>query len=138
MCINFHQTANDKICPRWQDEKEIEKIKTERNVSYMEAKKFQKIFSSGRLATYVQVSAVKKAECKSVEVQTLMTWPCNSDKPKLIDNPTKSNAAAVISGSQTAAYVTNCPTTKDGQKTKQNAGGSDPKGQLKLRKAKIK
>ena len=41
--------------------KEIQKIKTERNVSHMEAKKFRKVFSSSKFSTYAQVSALKKA-----------------------------------------------------------------------------
>ena len=44
----------------WKEEKEIQKIKTERNISYTEAKKFMKVFSSERSATYAQVSALKK------------------------------------------------------------------------------
>ena len=133
-CINCEgkHAANDKICPKWKDEKEIQKIKTERNVSYAEAKKFMNVFSSGRSATYAQVSALKKAECKSVEVQTLMTWPNNLDKPKMIEKP-KATVAATTSSAPTAASVSQATQAiPNGSKPKSNGKGPDPKGQLKV------
>ena len=133
-CINCEgkHAANDKICPKWKEEKEIQKIKTERGVSYTEAKKFVTIFNGGRSVTYAQVSSMKKTECKSVEVQTLMTWPNNLDKPKVIEKPKSNAVAATSSGTQTTANVSQSQTTKSGSHTASNVKSSDPKGQLKL------
>ena len=40
-CVNCQgrQASNDKKCPKWKEEKEIERIKAERGISYTVAKK---------------------------------------------------------------------------------------------------
>ncbi|GFT42832.1 uncharacterized protein TNCV_2172811 [Trichonephila clavipes] len=41
-CVNCSQphSADSKLCPKWKIEKEIQTIKTNRNISYIEARKF--------------------------------------------------------------------------------------------------
>ncbi|GFX48904.1 RNA-directed DNA polymerase from mobile element jockey [Trichonephila clavipes] len=40
-CINCSQphSADSKLCPRWKTEKQIQEIKTNKNISYLEARK---------------------------------------------------------------------------------------------------
>ena len=47
-CVNCQgkHESNNKECPKWKEEKEIQRIKTERGISYIEAKKQMDIFNS--------------------------------------------------------------------------------------------
>ena len=40
-CVNCHgkHASNDKSCPKWKEEKDIQRIKAERGISYTDAKK---------------------------------------------------------------------------------------------------
>ena len=77
-CVNCqgNHASNDKTCPKWKEEKEIQRIKTERGISYTDAKKQLDIFNSVK-TTYAQAAAATKPVVKTVnvETQTEMTWP---------------------------------------------------------------
>ena len=81
-CQGKH-ASNDKECPKWKKEKEIQRIKTERGISYTEAKKQMDIFNSVK-TTYAQAAAATKPVVKTatVETQTEMTCPEHTKQPK--------------------------------------------------------
>ena len=84
-CVNCQgkHASNDKECPKWKEEKEIQRIKAERGISYTEAKKQIDIFNSVK-STYAQAAAATKPVVKTatVETQTEMTWPEGTKQPK--------------------------------------------------------
>ena len=84
-CVNCQgkHESNNKECPKWKEEKEIQRIKTERGISYIEAKKQMDIFNSVK-TTYAQAAAATKPVVKTatVETQTEMTWPEGTKQPK--------------------------------------------------------
>ena len=86
-CINCQgkHASNDKECPKRKEEKEIQRIKAERGISYTEAKKQMHIFNSVK-TTYAQAAAATKPVVKmeTVETQTEMTWPDDSKQPKSV------------------------------------------------------
>ena len=98
---------NHASCPKWKEEKDIQRIKAERGISYTEAKKQIDIFNSVK-TTYAQAAAATKPVVKTatVETQTEMTWPDGSKQPKKcpIEKQTtkvnKISASSQTSGSQ--------------------------------------
>ena len=106
-CINCQggHSANDKSCPKWKEEKEIQRIKTERGISYTEAKKQLEIFNSVK-TTYAQAAAAPKTSVKtvSVETQTDITWPNEANKPQKcpVDKLNANKATKTNTSSQTA------------------------------------
>ena len=70
-CVNCqgNHTSNDKACSKWKEEKEIQRIKTERGISYTEAKRQMDIFNSVK-TTYAQAAAATKPVVKTVNVET--------------------------------------------------------------------
>ena len=82
-CVNCQgkHESNDKECPKWKEEKEIQRIKTERGILYIEAKKQMDIFNSVK-TTYAQAAAATKPVVKTVETQIEMTWPEGTKQPK--------------------------------------------------------
>ena len=73
-CTGAH-AASSKDCPRWRLENEIQRVRTERKVSFAEAKKVveQMRPSSATASTYAKV-ACPKPTMVSMEIQTDLTW----------------------------------------------------------------
>ncbi|KAJ8049377.1 RNA-directed DNA polymerase from mobile element jockey [Holothuria leucospilota] len=88
-CVNCQgcHPANSKTCPKWVQEKQIQKIKASNNITYKEAREtFQS--QDSQLKNYA--GAVKTAKV-STATQTDMTWPRGSSFPKpTADSFTKS------------------------------------------------
>ena len=84
-CVNCHgnHASNDKSCPKWKEEKDIQRIKAERGISYTEAKKQIDIFNSIK-TTYSQAAAATKPVVKTANAETYteMTWPEETKQPK--------------------------------------------------------
>ena len=82
-CQGNH-ASNDKSCPKWKEEKDIQTIKAERGISYTEAKKQIDIFNSVK-TTHPQAAAATKPVVKTatVKTQTEMTWPNNPKSVQL-------------------------------------------------------
>ena len=80
-----NQASNDKMCPKWKEEKEIQRIKAERGILYTEANKRMDIFNYVK-STYAQTSTVIKPAKKTfiVETQMEMTWPEGIREPKSV------------------------------------------------------
>ena len=81
-CVNCQDChpANSKSCPKWVEEKQIQKIKASGNITYKEARETFKSQDS-QLKSYA--GAVRTAKV-SASTQTEMTWPRDSSFPKPI------------------------------------------------------
>ena len=120
-CINCqgNHASNDKTCPKWKEEKDIQRIKEESGISYTEAKKQMDIFNCVK-TTNAQAAAATKfcGETATVETQTEMTWPDGSKKPKkcaVEKQTTKVIKTIKLKISQNKVYL-----------TKQHKGSNDP------------
>ncbi|GFV98268.1 putative RNA-directed DNA polymerase from transposon BS [Trichonephila clavipes] len=75
-CVNCSQphSADSKLCPKWKIEKEIQTIKTNRNVSYIEARKF---ITPQPSQTYAQVvkSVTVNSSSQTDETNTKIVCP---------------------------------------------------------------
>ena len=133
-CVNCQgkHESNNKECPKWKEEKEIQRIKTERGISYIEAKKQMDIFNSVK-TTYAQAAAAIKPVVKTatVETQTEMTWPEGTKQPKkcAVEKQTP-KVTKTSSSSQTSASQNDPIKLKISQSkvylTKQHKGSNDP------------
>ena len=70
-CVNCqgNHASNDKTCPKWKDENEIQRIKVESGISYTDAKKQLEIFNSVK-TMYAQAAAATKPAVKTVNAET--------------------------------------------------------------------
>ena len=112
--------------------KGFQRIKTERGISYIEAKKQMDIFNSVK-TTYAQAAAETKPVVKTVtvETQTEMTWPEGTKQPKnyAVEKQT-TKVTKTSSSSQTSASQNDPIKLKISQSkvylTKQHKGSNDP------------
>ncbi|KAJ8018006.1 Nucleic-acid-binding protein from mobile element jockey [Holothuria leucospilota] len=79
-CVNWEgcHPSNSKTCPKWVQEKQIQKIKASSNISYKEA---EETFLSQESQLKNYPGAVKTAKV-CIFTQTDMTWPMGSSFPK--------------------------------------------------------
>ena len=123
---------DDKTCPKWKEEKEIQRIKAERGISYTDAKKQMDIFNSVK-TTYAQAAAETKPAVKTVnvETQTEMTWPEGTKQPKKctiekqINKGNKTSASSKTSASQNDPIKLKISQSQV-YLTKQHKGSNDP------------
>ena len=107
-CSGSH-SASSKECPVWLREKQVQKIKAERNVSFPEARQIvsqqSNLPRSGPSCAQVvsgaatnqqrpKVSSPAVKETKSVHVQTDLTWPAGQDHPQQM--PQQSTASQTV------------------------------------------
>ena len=123
-CQGNH-ASNDKTCPKWKEEKEIQRIKAERGISYTDAKKQMDIFNSVK-TTYAQAAAATKPV-----VKTEMTWPEGTKQPKQCVVEKQINKVNETSASRQTSASQNDPIKlKISQRkvylTKQQKGSNDP------------
>ncbi|GFV86788.1 uncharacterized protein TNCV_3965181 [Trichonephila clavipes] len=74
-CVNCSQShsADSKLCPKWKIEKEIQRIKTNRNISYIEARKF---ITPQPSQTYSQVAKSTTVTTSSQTDETITKIVC--------------------------------------------------------------
>ncbi|GFT03477.1 uncharacterized protein TNCV_2986261 [Trichonephila clavipes] len=74
-CVNCSQphSADSKLCPKWKIEKEIQTIKTNRNISYIEARKF---ITPQPSQTYAQVAKSMTVNNSSQTDETITKIVC--------------------------------------------------------------
>ena len=96
-CINCGEAHNaySKDCSRWKKEKEIQRIKCLRNVSFPEARKIVEAFNPAPPSdqSYAKVAApiaVGKTTCSS-STQTNLTWVTGGN-PSMVLGPQTSNS----------------------------------------------
>ena len=94
-CGGSH-TSYSKDCPEWSKRKAITQVKFERNIPFGEAKEIvQKLYVSGDAtmsgdsvsyakATASSLKVSPKVHTQTMEIQTDLTWPTNSDMPILL------------------------------------------------------
>jgi hypothetical protein len=99
-CSGSHP-AFSKECPEWIKQRAIVQIKTERNISFSEAKQIytqQAPQSHNSIPTRqrgVSYAAVGNY-CCSVSTQTDLTWPSDSKIPIIADNPSTCHRSAKL------------------------------------------
>ena len=93
-CVNCEgkHTSNSKDCPAWKKQKNIIKIKIEKNISFPEARRLCEAGNVAGPVTYAQAVAATslaskstvspKPTSKSIHTQTNITWPQNSENHK--------------------------------------------------------
>ena len=127
-CVNCqgNHASNDKSCPKWKEEKDIQRIKAERGISYID------IFNSVK-TTYDQAAAATKPVVKTAnaETQTEMTWPEGTKQLKkyAVEKQTI-KVTKTSSSSQTSASQNDPIKLKISQSkvylTKRHKGSNDP------------
>ena len=70
--------ASSKDCKYFKSEKDILKLKTEKNITYQEARRLVSVTSNLKATSYASVT--KRVLC-SAETQTMFTWPMKSKTP---------------------------------------------------------
>ena len=102
-CKGSH-TAYSKQCPEWQRQRDITRIKFEKNISFAEA---QQLYKTTHTPVGTKTYAAAAKTTQSMGTQTDFTWPEKADKPTLMSK-------SVSAGCQTQAPVassTNTATT---------------------------
>ena len=121
-CTGAH-AASSKDCPRWRLESEIQRVRTERKLSFVEAKKVveQMQPNSATAPSYAKVTSPKPIT-KSIEIQTDLTW-------------VKSKEAVLSSGDKKQACTQATPSSSRTQSVPLSA---DPTDKTSKSAAKIK
>lgn len=138
-CSGNHPTFS-KDCSEWVQQREISRVKAERQVSFGEARQivFQQLAAAPHSSakTYAQASTgqsvptpgqLKKKQSQSIEIQTDLTWPINSDMPimHLSSISTATNTPAQL-GQACGGLAPPTPTTSAHSVAGAAGGGSPP------------
>ncbi|GFU05706.1 uncharacterized protein TNCV_1005011 [Trichonephila clavipes] len=113
-CVNCSQphSADSKLCPKWKIEKEIQTIKTNRNISYIEARKF---ITPQPSQTYAQVAKSITVNCSSQTDETITKIVCPPLKllqPLItISKPIMSPSVPAVIKSSTSTQAELVPST---------------------------
>ena len=83
-CKGDH-AASSKSCPKWILEQKVQQIRSEKNISFTDARKLALGQSSSKPTMVTVVSSGMRpstsVSSRSVEVQTDLTWPCATKQP---------------------------------------------------------
>ncbi|GFV53280.1 uncharacterized protein TNCV_1645121 [Trichonephila clavipes] len=119
-CVNCSQphSSDSKQCPKWKAEKEIQAIKTNRNISYLEARK---LIAPQLSQTYAQVSkpsTVTSTTQTNENITQIKCSPLQLLQPLLsVPQPDKSNSVSTLSSATQADLLPstsyNAPSTND-------------------------
>ncbi|GFY34477.1 uncharacterized protein TNCV_2821631 [Trichonephila clavipes] len=106
-CINCSQphSADSKLCPRWKSEKQIQEIKTNKNISYLEARKLIPLQQS---QTYAQatISSKQSATTQTDEnITKIKCPPLNLLQPLRKPNISPNTPVVTISSSTQAQLL---------------------------------
>ena len=145
-CGGSH-TSYSKECPEWSKQKAITQVKFERNISFGEAKEIvQKQYVSGHAAlsgdsvSYAKATAStlkvpSKRSTQTIEIQTDLTWPINSDMPFLhLSSTALPPAALVTAAAQTDVMDASAMGAVGGRPPSPVATGSHLKTTASLKK----
>ena len=96
--------ANSRSCEIYKKEMEIQKLKTERNISYQEAKNILSVSNNTPSTNSYADVAKDKPSTNTIEIQTVFTWPINSELPELLSEflRNKTNVSHSSTSSQTS------------------------------------
>ena len=92
-CVNCQgsHAAFSKDCPKWLEEKEVQRMKHTLGISYPEARKRIQSTQQQNDSYASVVKQVKKITTSTVSIQTELTWPLASPTPKQLQPNTTSN-----------------------------------------------
>jgi len=130
-CVNCSgdHTAFSKSCPKWQEEKEVQKLKCTLDLTFPEARKLIESRRSPDTQKTTYAGAVSKETQKkttSVSVQTELTWLNDSNNPKKLPNSTTIKRTIATQSESVSNQSTKL---KENNKPKLNRGsGRVPKG----------
>ena len=130
-CSNCGQPhmASSKDCQHFIREKEIQKIKSEKNISYPEARRF--VSATNDSPTQKSYASVAKRIFNSVETQTMFTWIENTEKPtRLTGKPKEKNVKTSHKTSSSSQTATTSVKTSISSTTKNNVNNKASKSQL--------
>jgi hypothetical protein len=150
-CINCDGShpANSRTCPKWVQEKNIQKLKVMNNITFNEARKIQQTQNPTHTVNYA--SAVKQSKqaptMTSTSVQTDYTWPIDNKVMKLIDKQQKTIQQETNNKINTASQTRPAPTERsrsqsrgssDRRKNNANAGQLSTKNKIPAKQGKDK
>ncbi|GFT24799.1 uncharacterized protein TNCV_2618651 [Trichonephila clavipes] len=113
-CVNCSQphSADSKLCPKWKIEKEIQTIKTNRNISYIEARKF---ITPQPSKTYAQVAksiTVNNSSQTDETITKIVCPPLKLLQPLItISKPIMSPSVPAVIKSSTSTQAELVPST---------------------------
>ena len=143
-CSNCGQPhmASSKDCQYFQKEKEIQKVKSEKNISYPEARRFVSAANDSSVQKSYASVAKRVLNSKSVETQTIFTWIENTEKPtRLTVKPkeqilTPSHKTSSFSQTASTSVETSISSTKqknvNNKTSKSQLSKGPPQGHGKL------
>ncbi|GFS52810.1 uncharacterized protein TNCV_3122131 [Trichonephila clavipes] len=105
-CVNCsqHHSSDSKLCPKWKTEKEIPSIKTNRNLSYLEARK---LIAPQFSQTYAQVTKTSLATSTTQTDENITKMKCPSlQLLKPLSSVPQPNASSSIPSVSTSSYTT--------------------------------
>lgn len=129
-CCNCqgNHPASSKVCPVWIKEKEIQRIRVTKKISYPQARKEVEGFCGYKFQQ--SFASVVKPTMKEIDCQTDFTW-MYKDKPQLISGnkssstSSKNKTNSQSSASQTSAMLESSQPSKEKKKSTTNS--SQPK-----------
>ena len=102
-CLNCNgdHFASSKSCPIWQQEKDIQRVKTEKSLSYFEARKLVVSSSSTSTSVTTSYASIAKSVPKkvSIECQTPAFWI--GKQPSLLEASRKDSVETASAGTST-------------------------------------
>ncbi|XP_048239179.1 uncharacterized protein LOC125372732 [Haliotis rufescens] len=103
--------ASSRLCPVWQKQSKILKLKHEQNISFYEAKKVSESQSSSipltrSYSAAATISAPPTPPTVSISIQTELTW-VTSDKPISLSSVITSNTSSTQTVSQSEPLIAN-------------------------------
>jgi hypothetical protein len=128
LCANCkgNHPSFSKSCPKWLEEKEVQRLKCTLNINFVEARRlFNRTQGPDQGKSYAE--AAKKVS-QSVSVQTELTWPLNSDKPKKVSvsKPQVASPAQSTKSTQSGSNVQTSKTTVKPTPEKKNEKTDKP------------
>jgi hypothetical protein len=79
--------SSSKECPVYLKEREIQKIKIEKNISYLDARRQVSISNDSSQNSKASYASAAKRTYTSSTTQTTLAWPPASDKPFKVPLP---------------------------------------------------
>jgi hypothetical protein len=79
--------SSSKECPVYLKEREIQKIKIEKNISYLDARRQVSIWNDSSQNSKASYTSAAKRTYTSSTTQTTLDWPPASDKPFKVPLP---------------------------------------------------
>ncbi|GFT17219.1 uncharacterized protein TNCV_4739241 [Trichonephila clavipes] len=113
-CVNCSQShpSDSKLCSKWKTEKEIQVIKTNRNIPYVEARKLIAPQLSQSYAQVTKLSTTTTTTQTDENITKIVCPPLKWLKPLIyVPKPTISSSVAAVSKSSTSTQAELVPST---------------------------